>query len=290
MQSHFKYLTHNADDERWGFYITVAGSAKVMPGEPYPPSGHPAGYYFSWNNGRVLHEYQINYLTAGGGLLETKSGPMHLTEGSLLILLPGQWHRYKPLPATGWTEHYIGFNGPMARSCMQVLQSAIELPVFPLGFRQEIIQSFHEVLNLVLAEKPGYHQICSGLVMQILGQMIAIKKGENFLFSHMETIIQKACLSIREQLNRNIEINQLADELSVNYTAFRKAFKKYTGLSPLQYHTALRIKQAIHMLNTTSRSVKEISFDLGFCSVFYFSKLFKEKTGLTPSQYRKVKK
>ncbi len=31
----------------------------------------------------------------------------------LMVLFPGQWHTYRPLRQTGWTEYYIGFEGPM---------------------------------------------------------------------------------------------------------------------------------------------------------------------------------
>jgi AraC-like DNA-binding protein len=48
------------------------------------------------------------------------------------------------------------------------------------------------------------------------------------------------------------------------------------------------MKQAIHLLTNTDLSLKEISFNLGFCSAFYFSKLFKEKVGRTPGEYRKL--
>ena len=107
------------------------------------------------------------------------------------------------------------------------------------------------------------------------------------MHSQLEKAIQKACLIIRDNASKNLNMEKLADEVMVNYSLFRKAFKKYTGLSPMQYHTSLRLKQAIHLLCNTSYSVKEISFNLGFCSVFYFSKLFKEKTGRTPSEFRK---
>jgi len=41
------------------------------------------------------------------------------------------------------------------------------------------------------------------------------------------------------------------------------------------------------MLANSTLSIKEISFSLGFCSIYYFSKLFKEKIGMTPGGYRK---
>lgn len=287
MQDSFKYLTHNPDDNNWGLYLTVAGSARVEPESSYPPSGHPTGYHFNWNNGRVLQEYQINYITEGEGIMETRDGSYPIGEGSVILLRPNVWHRYRPLRQTGWKEHYVGFMGELADKMIRSSELLAESPVMQIGFQEIIINGFQDIFNHVITEKPGYHQVCSGLVIQILGHIISIIKNENFRHNPIEKAIQKACLIIRDNPSRNMNIEDLAGELNVNYSHFRKAFKKYTGLSPMQYHTSLRMKQAVYLLTNTEMSVKEISFDLGFCSAFYFSKLFKEKTGHTPSEYRR---
>ena len=287
MQNSFKYLTHNPDDDNWGLYMTVAGSARVEPESGYPPSGHPTGYHFNWYNGRVLQEYQINYITEGEGIMETRAGSYPIREGSVILLRPNVWHRYRPLRQTGWMEHYVGFMGELADKMIKSSELLSESPVMQIGFQETIINSFHDIFNHAITEKPGYHQVCSGLVIQILGHIISIKRNENFRHNQIEKAIQKACLIIRDNPSKNLNIENLASDLNVNYSLFRKAFKKYTGLSPMQYHTSLRMKQAIYLLTNTELSVKEISFNLGFCSVFYFSKLFKEKTGRTPSDYRR---
>ncbi|MBK5203579.1 MAG: AraC family transcriptional regulator, partial [Prolixibacteraceae bacterium] len=41
------------------------------------------------------------------------------------------------------------------------------------------------------------------------------------------------------------------------------------------------------LLLSTNKSVKEISFELGFQSIYYFSRLFKNKTGISPSAFRR---
>jgi AraC-like DNA-binding protein len=287
MQNTFKYLTHNPEDISWGLYLTVAGSARVEPDTGYPPPGHPTGYHFNWHNGRVLQEYQINYITEGEGTMETRDGSYCIREGSVMLLHPHVWHRYMPLKQTGWLEHYVGFNGEIADRMIRSSELLATSPVVQIGFQENIIRDFQDIINQVKTEKPGYHQVCSGLVVHILGQIISLKKSENFRHNPIEKAIQKACLIIRDNPNRNLNIEALVTALSVNYSLFRKAFKKYTGLSPMQYHTALRLKQAGYLLTHTEQSIKEISFDLGFCSVFYFSKLFKQKMNMTPLDYRK---
>jgi AraC-like DNA-binding protein len=287
MVNSFKYLTNNAEDQSWGLYLTVAGSARVLPGSDYPPAGHPTGYNFNWQNGRILDEYQINYITEGRGIIETYSGTCEINEGSVILLNPNIWHRYRPEKETGWMEHYVGFKGELADKMISSSECLNESPVIQIGFKDKIINNFHEIFNYVTDERPGYNQICSGLVIQILGQIIATKKNKNFRHTHIEETIQKACLIIRDNPLSNLNIEELAIGLNIDYTLFRKSFRKYTGLSPKQYHTSLRIKQAVYMLSSTELSIKEISYNLDFCSVFYFNKLFKEKTGRTPSEYRK---
>ena len=286
MDSSFKYLTHSSEDADWGLYLSVSGSARVLPGAEYPPSGHPAGYNFSWHNGRILHEYQINYITEGGGTLETNSGKYFINEGSVIILHPNVWHRYKPIKQKGWKEHYIGFRGFYADKIFSSSEYLRETNIMLIGFHESILNNFLEIFSLAKDEKPGYQQICSGLVINILGQIISIKKNENFKHGHVEKVIQKACIMIRDNPLQNLNIEEMADKLKTDYSLFRKAFKKYTGLSPKQYHTSLRIKQASNLLAGTDTSIKEISDNLGHCSVFYFNKLFKEKTGMTPYEYR----
>jgi AraC-like DNA-binding protein len=287
MNNYFKYLPYNPDDSARGICLTVAGCAIVEPESNYPPAKHPAGYHFSWNNGRILHEFQINYITEGEGILETREKLIPVKAGSVMILHPNVWHRYRPISKVGWKEHYVGFMGEMAERMIQSSEIFHETSVIQIGFNEEVIQLYDRILYHIKSEKPGYQQICSGLVMQIMGQIISIRKNVDFKLDYMEKSIQKACLLIRDNQTRNIQIEELANELKVNYSHFRKAFKRYTGLSPLQYHASLRLKQAADLLVNTDLSIKEISFDLGFYSVFYFNKLFKEKTGKTPGGYRR---
>jgi AraC-like DNA-binding protein len=64
-------------------------------------------------------------------------------------------------------------------------------------------------------------------------------------------------------------------------------FKKYTGVPPVQYHMDLKVLRAKEMLLYSEKSIKEISYELGFQSIYYFSRVFKNKLGFSPSEFRK---
>ena len=46
--------------------------------------------------------------------------------------------------------------------------------------------------------------------------------------------------------------------------------------------------RAKEMLLYTDKSIKEISYDMGFQSIYYFSRIFKNKLGVSPSEIRKT--
>ena len=85
----------------------------------------------------------------------------------------------------------------------------------------------------------------------------------------------------------NISIPELARMCLLSESTFRKAFKAYTGMSPIQYRTYIKICKAQQLLrSTTEISIQEIAESLGFFDNTYFYKMFTKFTGLTPKQYR----
>jgi len=286
-ESFVKYIHAGPLDKEWGLYLTVAGFAQIPPSIIYPPNVHPSGYFFTWEKGRILQEYQINYITEGSGTFETSEGKFQVVPGSILILRPGVWHRYKPDPSTGWNEHYIGFNGEFCRNLFNEGFFQQNKPVVYVGFQESLLQIFLEIIQLVKDEKTGHQQVCAANSILALSKILSVVRNQEFAGKNIERTIRKACMYFRENLNTNVNIEQLAKELNVGYSYFRQMFRKYTGISPTQYHLSLRIQKAKDLLVSTDRSFKEIAIDLGFESYFYFSRIFKDKTGKSPMEFRK---
>lgn len=285
--SFVKYINASPLDKEWGLHLTVAGYAKISPSEVYPPKVHPSGYFFTWEKGRILQEYQINYITEGYGTFETSTDQFQVVPGSMLILRPGMWHRYKPDPNTGWNEHYIGFNGEFCSKLFQEGFFQTGKPVLYVGFQENILKLFFEIIQQVKDEKTGHQQVCGANTILMLSKILSVVRNQEFAGKTIERKIRKACLFFRENLNTNVNIEELAEELNVGYSYFRQMFRKYTGISPTQYHLSLRIQKAKDLLISTDQSFKEIAIDLGFESYFYFSRIFKDKTGKSPMEFRK---
>lgn len=289
MINYYKYLPTSPDDERWGLYVLNAGCNRIPAHTNYPAPEHPAHHYFKWSKGRALNEYQIIYIAAGNGSFESANCKLHpVKEGTILVLFPDEWHRFKPDPQTGWDEYWVGFRGDIIENIVQQQFLLREKPVVEIGLSETIIQLFTDVIEITKEEKTGYQPLVSGIVMHLLGEIHSLTKQQLYTEEDItESIINKARIIFRTNIEQNIDMEEIARELCVSYAWFRKAFKTYTGIAPHQYLLQLKIEKAKMLLSNHSQSIKEVAFGLNFESAFYFSKLFKEKVGISPKEYRK---
>lgn len=88
---------------------------------------------------------------------------------------------------------------------------------------------------------------------------------------------------------KEISLNDIASVACLNNAYFLREFKKYFGLTPHQYIIQKRLYAAQNLLDTTSNSIAEICFEVGYNDVTSFSKLFKKNFSLTPGEYRLTK-
>lgn len=287
MKEYFKYLTTAEEDISWGLYLNVAGRAQIKPGTLYPPKQHPSEYFFNWETGRVLHEYQLNYITEGSGVFENKHGRFQVKPGSILVIFPNEWHRYRPIRKTGWIENYVGFSGRIAEDFLNNPVFSPTQPVIQCGIKEEIIDTYFKINDLVEKERPGFQQVASGMVVKLLGYIISFEKRKGFSGKRIAKVIEEVRFLMRKNAEQEFDLEELARQHNVGYSYFRKMFKKYTGVSPRQYHLQLRIIRAKELLISSDKSIKEISLELGFQTIHYFSLIFKKKVGVNPSEFRK---
>ena len=283
-----KYLIANERDGQWGLTISTICYEEIMPGDSYPTKGHADGYYFDLQKGRILNEYQLLYLTEGEGIFEsTNQKPTRIKQGDLFLLFPGEWHTYHPLPTKGWKSYWLGFKGKNMDDRVRAGFLSPTKPVYSVGFSSEIVHLYEEAFAKAKEEAAYAQQTLAGIANHLIGLMYSLERN-NLLNKDQNRVdmINRARLRIREALESNLTIQQVAQELGISYSNFRKLFKEYTGVAPSMYQQELRLQRAKEMLSTTNMSIKEIAYRLNFESPDYFSSKFKIKTGIKPSDFR----
>jgi len=282
-----KYLPISDIDRRWGFIINDIGHTVIPENSYYPSKGHPGTHMFSWESGRILNEYHFVLITDGEGVFEsTSAGNKKVNKGDGFLLFPGEWHRYKPVKETGWTESWVGFSGRVADIMMNEDFFDKKHPVIRKCGNMLVLNHFRSLTQLISEEPFGFQRTASGVCMQLLAELYNIQKG-TLLSDQANSLISNAKHLMHKKIDEEIDFHTFCRNYGVSYSKFRSDFKQQTGFAPLQYFLLMKIEKAKDQLKSTDLKVKEISNNLGFRSDHYFGRIFKLKTGATPQEFRR---
>jgi AraC-like DNA-binding protein len=286
---HLKYLVVNPVDLDWGAAINSVGFQDIAPGMEYPPKNHPSRYIFTAQNGRILNEYQLLYITNGKGKFSSaslgKGKYVPIEAGMMFLLFPGEWHTYFPDKQTGWKEYWIGFKGPLIDNLVDKGFFSKEKPVFSVSIQEQIVSLYHKAIAAAEEQESCFQQVLCGIVDRLLSLAYYYEKNIQFRESDAATKISQAKVMINNDY-MTLTPEEVASKLCLSYSSFRKTFKEYTGFSPARYIKEVRMSRAKEMLTNTSLSIKEIAFNLGYNNHDYFFTAFKRMTGQTPAEYR----
>lgn len=284
-----KYLICSEYDMSWGMTVNTVGKQTIdRDYDFYPPrSVHPDDFWFNPVQGRILNSYQLVYVTEGEGVFYTShESSVSLQRGDMFMLRPHMWHSYFPDKKTGWKTYWIGFEGVDIDNRIRNGFFNLEQVVYKVGLRDDVVNLFEKALDVARKEKASYQQYLAGIANLLLGIMMYGDKNSSFSEKEAYSRINRAKLIIRDRLTSEIDLEDIAQEVNMSYSWFRKLFKEYTGMSPASYIQKMKIERAKTMLMASELSVKEIAYLLNFESVSYFSATFKTKTGMTPLEYR----
>lgn len=101
-----------------------------------------------------------------------------------------------------------------------------------------------------------------------------------------ECPIDRAISYINNNLDRGLMLTEVAEYMHMNASYFSRYFKESFGMSYIDYLKQQKVKRAKELLATTNFKIYEISDQLGYNSIQYFSLLFKNSTGMTPQEYK----
>lgn len=86
-------------------------------------------------------------------------------------------------------------------------------------------------------------------------------------------------------LSSRLSVEQISKDNIIGRSQLQKLFQEKTGLGVIEYFLNLKIESAKQMIRTGHMNFTQISEQLGYSSIHYFSRQFKKITDMTPSEY-----
>jgi AraC-like DNA-binding protein/quercetin dioxygenase-like cupin family protein len=146
----------------------------------------------------------------------------------------------------------------------------------PVGSEQ-MIQSYLEILLVRLLRKSAQSETDTPL------STVAKEKSVHDLTSKVMSYMEA-------HIDTHLTLNEISQVFCVGKTQLKELFKKHTTYTLMEYFAKLKIDQAKILIREETYNFTEISRQLGFSSVHYFSKAFKKATLMSPSEYARTVK
>ncbi|MBR3934573.1 MAG: AraC family transcriptional regulator [Clostridia bacterium] len=140
------------------------------------------------------------------------------------------------------------------------------------GYKFRVISSFYNFFGLI-ADRQLYS--CSG-------------ESKGLIYDKNILKIKKILKFIRENFDKAISLDDMAEKAEMSAKYFGAYFKNMTGKTPFDYLNEYRIEKAARKLLNTDLSVTEIAYTCGFNDLSYFIKTFKKINKTSPGKYRKT--
>lgn len=261
--------SYNEED----FCLNTFGHSITSPGHTYGPAVRP--YYL------------IHYILDGVGEFSVNNTTYHLHKNQGFLIEPDYQTVYSSDIDNPWTYIWVGFSGKQAASIINSLGLSQDNPIYGCENSAALKNCILEMLEHNSFAMPDiYH--CWSLFYRFTA-LIADSQKENLPQADINAYIANAASFIRNHINEQIRIQDIAAYLNLNRSYLSTLFKKNLHMSPQQYIQNCRLTRAKHLLESTSLSISNIAFSCGYEKVESLNKLFRQTYGISPKAYRQQK-
>ena len=253
--------------------------------------------------GMVLNFYKISYKKNFSGKIKYGQGYYDFDEGGLSFIAPNQ-----VITASSEDADYGGYtllfhpdlihNYPLGKSIKNYgffAYDASEALYLSDKEKDIIIGIFDTITHELSQSIDTFSQdIMVSQIEQLLNysnrfynrQFITRKLPNNDLLSAMEKMLDAYFESEQTLVTGLPTVQYLSEQLKVSPRYLSDMLRAHTGQNAQQHIHSKLIEKACELLSTTSLTIAEIAYRLGFEHPQSFNKLFKKKTEVSPLEYR----
>lgn len=232
-------------------------------------------------------QYLLKYTLEGEGAISDADGEHLVPKGSALLCRvsdPEIVYYYRPRETREWRFVYVTFSGEAASSWASSLISrhghVYEFPESS-DIVHRIMAFSRSVQKQCLVEPDWSAEFVSMLLVTLERSKCGLDRG-----SPASGLVRRAQELVSQNIDRAMNVMDLAGMLGVSREHLTRVFKSYYGSSPYDYILAERMKYAGYLIRHSSQSIKEIAGGLGFDSAAHFARTFKRLMKETPVQFR----
>lgn len=135
-------------------------------------------------------------------------------------------------------------------------------------------------------QRPGYQVLMLSWLMELMVMLSRKYSGSDSESAQALLRIGQVVSALEEDFSRPWRLPDMAKDARMSVNNLLLTFKGALGTSPINYLLQVRIRKAMEMLRSSSSTISEIAFKVGFSDSNYFSRQFKRVAGVSPREFR----
>ncbi len=231
------------------------------------------------NEPRTL--YAFIRTTKGTGEIVTAKKTYALKENTLFLFDVNEIVKYYSVGGA-WTYHWYNFT-PVSEIPFFKTKQEYYIP-FNID-EEKTHQSFFDYYQDFT---PISYQLTNSSFINLIYNWIHTLQLMNVQKKEHVSDIKRVIYYINENLDKELQIKELASFCYISERQFRNIFHSYMGMSPKEYICNQRLNTVAYKLKTTTYSIKHISYLYHYSTPYQLSRAFKKKFGVSPKEYRKM--
>ena len=235
------------------------------------------------------NDYQLLYIAAGKGEFYFKGSkePTIVTKGNMILFRPGEPQVYYYYAVDKTEVYWVHFTGWKVEEYLERYELPHHENVFYTGVTPDYPWIYNQMIRELQLQRVNYEDMISLYMHHIFITINRYIKERRETKNDTINDIERAAHYFKDNYNKQISIEQYAEEHLMSVNWFIHSFKSVMKMSPMQYIISLRIAMAKGYLENSTKNIAEISNEVGYENALYFSRLFRKYTGMTPTEYRK---
>ncbi len=231
-------------------------------------------------------DYQLLYVAKGTADFKIDGELMTMEEGSAVIYFPHQPQYYNYRLENNPEVYWLHFSGTQVETYLKSLDF-VNGSLFNVGIKNEYIPIFEKIIRELQVRRKCFFELSNLYALELLSLMSRnMSEGSSNIYR-----INEQLQNIIELMNKSFpqkqSVTEYAKLCNMSTCWFINCFRTYTGMTPQQYITDIRVAKAKELLSYSSFNISEIASIVGYDNPFYFSRIFKKNTGQSPREYRK---
>ncbi|MBL7160975.1 MAG: AraC family transcriptional regulator [Anaerolineales bacterium] len=217
-------------------------------------------------------------------------GKREVVDANQALVIPRNTpHIYGASDDAPWSIHWAHFMGTVSDYFPHLLPDGVYTMAVAPDTIEVLERLFHECYGAFLGSFAWQRMVH---VTQTLHCLLGNLFFNNSLFSPILRTSQSRNLDrtldyLSDNLDQPLSLQDMADQANLSKSHFSRVFKDQIGFSPTDYFIHLKVQHAAMLLSFTDKTVREISFEVGYQDPYYFSRVFKNIIGLSPTDFRK---